>query len=112
MSVSEMHTETLHSAEDVCGAVGITYRILDYWLRKGYIVIENDAHGSGSHRRFTDDELDAVRKLFARYEAIQADLAEIADGTAWSMIRMLQLKGNDDDEPTVRERHPSARRTG
>ena len=100
-------TERQFSAEQVCAEIGMTYRILDYWLRKGYIAIENDAHGSGSQRRFTASELSALRIMWARYEEVQRELARFANGTVWA-----ELKGNIHDEPHVRERHPSARRSG
>jgi hypothetical protein len=113
MTVIQLRTERLFSADEVCADIGITYRILDYWLRKGSIVIENPAHGSGSQRRFTASELLAIRSLWDRYEGVQRELAEIADGSAWALIRSeQQMKGTSHDELHERERHPSARRSG
>jgi DNA-binding transcriptional MerR regulator len=113
VTVTAIHAEEGHSAEYVCAETGITYRQLDYWLRKGYITMTNPVRGSGTHRRFTDDELEALRELMQRYTAAQREIAEIADGTAWAMIRAeQQMKGTSHDEPAVRGRHPSARRTG
>jgi MerR HTH family regulatory protein len=113
VTVIDINSAARYSADEVCSEVGITYRMLDYWLRKGYITIEHQAHGSGTHRRFTEDEVEALRELVAYYIEAQNTLAAIANGTTWAIIRAeQQLKGTSHDESIVRERHPSARRSG
>jgi predicted site-specific integrase-resolvase len=45
-----------YSAAEVCAKVGVSYRQLDYWLRAGLVPGDN-AHGSGSARRFTEEDV-------------------------------------------------------
>jgi DNA-binding transcriptional MerR regulator len=51
------------SAAHVCALAGITYRNLDYWLRRGFIDLDPEhpdptGRGSGYPRRFTPQEAD------------------------------------------------------
>lgn len=64
----------------------ITYRQLDYWCRYGAVVLDEDADGSGSRRRFTEIELAALHKLADRYNAINRELEDIRDGKVWQQI--------------------------
>lgn len=45
-----------YNAADVPAAIGVTYRQLDYWVRKGYLEPENVECGSGHQRLFPPDE--------------------------------------------------------
>lgn len=57
--------QALTSAE-VCDAAGITYRQLDYWIRRGYVSPSvQDAEGPGSLRLFSAADLEDVRKVAA-----------------------------------------------
>ena len=51
------------TTHEVAMRSGLSYRQLDYWLRSGFITIADDADGSGSRRRFTDDEVADVMKV-------------------------------------------------
>jgi DNA-binding transcriptional MerR regulator len=46
-------------------ALGVSYRRLDYWTRRGYLKPDGNGLGSGYWRRWPDDEL-AVAALMAR----------------------------------------------
>lgn len=49
------------SSTEVCRQAGVTYRQLDYWVRKGYVTPSLAvATGSGTHRRFSLDDLHDV----------------------------------------------------
>lgn len=54
----------------------MTYRQLDYWLRKGMISLSTSAQGSGSRRVVTPIEAEAIK-------AVVAELAAIAKRTAF-----------------------------
>lgn len=46
-----------YSGQKVADAAGITYRMLDYWIRCGVPLGSRNGLGSGSRRQFTDDDL-------------------------------------------------------
>lgn len=49
----------------VCEAAGITYRQLDYWIRKGAIPTSSEmlGHGSGTRRQIPDRYVDRLELL-------------------------------------------------
>ncbi len=51
-----VETPTISSA-DVCRAANISYRVLDWWVRTGAVTPSLGAHGSGSRRRWSEEEL-------------------------------------------------------
>jgi len=52
---------TAISANQICVIAGVTYRQIDYWVRKGLITASiQDAAGSGSSRVFSVDDLTIV----------------------------------------------------
>lgn len=58
----------------------LTYRQLDYWIRRGIVVIECDAKGSGSQRRFNDAEVRALCDALDARDAAAATLAAFQAG--------------------------------
>lgn len=58
----------------------ITYRQFDYWCRTGAIDMVNPANGSGSRRRLTDIEIDAVRAFIDEYLSLHDQLEELRSG--------------------------------
>ena len=59
---------TTYSTQQVVDMIdGLTYRMIDNWVRRGYITPEVPAAGSGSRRRFTDEQVDTIR---AKAEAL------------------------------------------
>ena len=81
----------------VAGAVGITYRQLDYWLRSGAVACRIDAlSGSGSRRGWTVDDVAVV--------AAVADL--VRSGTALHLAAMAvadvdaELRATTDTRPS------------
>jgi hypothetical protein len=78
-------TEATYSAPQVCDMVGITYRQLDYWLRRRIITIGNDhTPGSGHHRLFTESEVVALTELVAIYNSARAILRDFGSGDLWA----------------------------
>lgn len=60
---AHLRPEAFLSGPQVCRAVGITYRQLDYWTRQGYIVPAVEASGSGSRRRYDHDTVRDLRLI-------------------------------------------------
>jgi DNA-binding transcriptional MerR regulator len=55
---------TSYSSQQVCAMTGVTYRQLDYWTRTGLVHPSLcEARGSGSRRRWTDEDVAQVRKI-------------------------------------------------
>lgn len=53
-----------YSSSDVCEAIGLSYRVLDYWARTDVLVPSiAAANGSGSKRRYSERDLRVARIL-------------------------------------------------
>lgn len=72
-----------YSTNEVCDLAGITYRQLDFWLRSGYVTIQSTASGSGSRRRFTRQEVQAISLLAQQLRLAESIQAAFNDGTLW-----------------------------
>ena len=74
---------TLNSIE-VAALVGVSYRILDHWLRQGYISLAcPQTPGSGNRRTWTTDEIEAVKLYAAEYHRIAELQDALRDGRVW-----------------------------
>ena len=64
---------------------GLSYRVLDYFLRTGAVTLEVSlpTPGSGRVRLFTEDEVRALSRMMKRYHAARDELAAIRDGRVW-----------------------------
>lgn len=75
----------MYPAKVAAELAGITYRRLDYWARTGVIDASIPARGSGSRRRYSEDDVRALRTV--------ATLAELLDlwaaGGAAAALRAL-----------------------
>lgn len=58
--VEELLDDGYRSAYEACAAAGITYRQLDYWVNVGIIDPSVPAYGSGTARRFSPDDVEAL----------------------------------------------------
>jgi len=56
--------------------VGITYRMLDYWIRIGLVTPSVPATGSGSRRRFSPADVYRVRRIKLASEMRSGSLVE------------------------------------
>jgi DNA-binding transcriptional MerR regulator len=79
-------SDTLYTSMEVIELLNhaITYRQLDHWCRTGTIYIDGDTAGSGHHRMFTTDDIEALRLFAVRYRQIHEQLESCYDGTMWS----------------------------
>ena len=50
-----------YGTDDVCRLAGLSYRTVDYWVRRGVISPEIAANGSGTSRRFTAEQVQEFR---------------------------------------------------
>jgi DNA-binding transcriptional MerR regulator len=57
--------------------VGLTYRKLDYWSRRGYLVSERAKPGSGHPRTWSSDEI-AVARAICRLTGVGFTLSAAA----------------------------------
>jgi hypothetical protein len=67
----------LMSSADVCRETGATYKQLDSWARAGYATPAVPAKGSGSHRGWSGDDVDQVRRLLIRSADLRAGLGAV-----------------------------------
>lgn len=51
------------SSTEIAKAAGVTYRQLDYWARRGYIIPYNDSFGSGDPRLWALEQIEELRDL-------------------------------------------------
>lgn len=76
-----------YSTTEVAEMVGLSYRMLDYWVRQGYISISAKSRGSGHHRQWTHDEVEALVSVVTRYRNAQHVIEKLQDGILWSEAR-------------------------
>jgi len=78
----------LYSTQEVIEQTGISFRVLDYWLRTSVVVLseQDNQPGSGNRRHFTANEVEAIGRLVQRYRAANAELEAIRTGKAWAEV--------------------------
>lgn len=72
-----------YTTSDAVRLSGATYRQIDYWLRQGYITIEDAPSGSGNHRHFTRQEVLAIEYMIRRLREAEKILTDLASGELW-----------------------------
>jgi hypothetical protein len=73
-----------YTTTEVLQRTGITFRILDYWLRSKVIVLsQQNSPGSGNPRAYTAEEVEAIGRLVQRYKHANSELELIRSGKAW-----------------------------
>jgi hypothetical protein len=81
MSTIEHKTYTSHEAAQ---AAGISYRMLDYWLRRGFVSPHTEPNpGSGHHRTFTPEEVTRLTEVAMLYKSAQEILRDFTNGLLW-----------------------------
>lgn len=72
------------STMEVAEMVGLSYRMIDYFLREGHITLACDRHpGSGRRRVWTQDEVTAFRLFTSRYFLLLEQQEEFRSGRVW-----------------------------
>ena len=79
-------TDLTFSTGQAASLAGVTYRMLDHWLRLGiiHLTASSDTPGSGGRRRFTAAEVDALCRMVERYKAAVAVITQFRDGALWT----------------------------
>lgn len=72
-----------YSTTEVCDMLDVSYRMADYWLRRRFVVIESDVAGSGHRRRWTLNEVEALRRCLRRTAAAQRIIDKFTSGEMW-----------------------------
>ena len=85
------------TSSEVLEMTGLSFRVLDYWLRTGAIKIAGGTTpGSGVSRRYSEDEVAAIQRLAERYQRANDEIEAIRSGKAWAA-----LVGDDDGKKVV-----------
>lgn len=63
---------------------GLTYRMVDYWCRQGWITFASPGCGPGSRRGITAVEMAALREFHETYELFQRALDEMKSGAVFA----------------------------
>ena len=83
MMMTTLDERTLSTME-VADLVGVSYRMLDYFLREGHITLAcNQRPGSGRRRTWTPDEVAALRLFVSRYFLLLEMQEEFRSGRVW-----------------------------
>lgn len=85
-----------YNTEQAAKKAGVSYRMLDYWLRIGAVKIEVNASGSGSRRVFSEAEVEALCAVVAMYRAAQTVLRDFSSGLLWEMEVLANDSGAGD----------------
>lgn len=81
-------TDRMYTTAEVLELTGISFRVLDYWLRTEVIVLcsQPNKPGSGMRRLYTTAEVEAIGQLVRRYKAALDELETIRSGRAWAEV--------------------------
>lgn len=73
-----------YTTQEVLAMTGMSFRVLDYWLRtKVIVLVQPNTPGSGHQRMYTVEEAEAIGRLWARYRAARLEIEAIRSGQAW-----------------------------
>ena len=67
------HLQTGISTTEACHLTGLTYRVLDYWVRVHAVVPTEPSYSSGIPRIWSEDDVEILRAL----AYVQQDLTEL-----------------------------------
>lgn len=84
----------LLSSAQACEAAGISYRQLDYWIRRGVLGVDRTdelSRGSGTARRFTQAEVDRLQVL-GRLSGLLQSMTEKVDVLAEAGARIAEAQ--------------------
>lgn len=68
---------------DVVAEAGLTYRQVDYWIRKGAIRLQLSSPGSGTCRDLTPKEAELIIRFGQAYRAAERRLDYLRSGGWW-----------------------------
>jgi DNA-binding transcriptional MerR regulator len=86
--------DVLLSTTQVVDSTGVTYRVLDYWIRNGVLEPVVDANGSGSRRLFEPRQVPMIRALGRIQHALnlnEAGVSTVLLGECFDAMKRGQL---------------------
>lgn len=75
-----------HSSLEAARLAGITFRQLDYWVRVGSVEPAYPARGSGSHRRWSDVDVDCLL-ILGRVCRLLGDMDHELSWALWTWLQ-------------------------
>lgn len=63
MAVTVLDERLAFSSREACDAAGLTYRVVDYWVRQGAVWPSVPAAGHGSQRRWSTRDVDILTRI-------------------------------------------------
>lgn len=85
-----------YSTREAARAAGVTYRMLDHWLRTGSVrIADEQMPGSGHQRRFTSAEVETLIEIVALYRGATTVIDEFRSGQLWNMAYLGRMNVRD-----------------
>jgi DNA-binding transcriptional MerR regulator len=63
MAVTVLDERLALSTREACDAAGMTYRMVDYWVRRGAVWPSIPARGTGSQRGWSADDVNRLARV-------------------------------------------------
>jgi hypothetical protein len=82
-------TPLTFSTREACAAAGVTFRMADYWIRRGAITPTVDADGCGTRRGWTVrdvERLTRIGRVIERAEAVGLTVNTRAVAAMWNAL--------------------------
>lgn len=89
MPVTVLDERLAFSTREACGAAGLTYRVVDYWVRLDAVVPSVPAAGCGSQRRWSIADVDRLTRIGAvmrRAERAGLSVTVAAVAAMWNAL--------------------------
>lgn len=89
MPVTVLDERLGFSTLEACAAAGLTYRVVDYWVRCGAVSPSVAAHGQGTRRSWSIDDVDRLTRIGAvvhRAERLGLDVECVAVAAMWDAM--------------------------
>lgn len=95
MGLSMLEQQLSFSTREACGAAGLTYRVVDYWVRAGAVTPSVPARGTGTQRGWSVADVERLTRVGrvvhdAERAGLTVNVAAVAamwaDVDGWSVI--------------------------
>lgn len=88
---SPSEQDETYTSMEVTQMLGVSYRQLDYWVRRGLITgIDVESVGSGHYRRWTRDQLNRIEMLRTASELHNMPLEVLAEAIETGQVTVRQ----------------------
>jgi DNA-binding transcriptional MerR regulator len=80
-------TPVHYSTHEAALMAGVSYRMLDHWLRSGAIRPDWDPHpGSGFFRRWSPEDVDRLCEVVSNWRNAEAVIRDFRSGRLWEQL--------------------------